>query len=580
MYMKNMRKILLLLFIGGPLLSLSAQKDVPKWMNKAKNAVLTIETFKEDGTKLHTGTGFFISETGDAVSDYVLFEGADKAVVTDAAGNTMPVVLILGADDFYDVVKFKVDVPKKTAALSIASEAVQQGKPAYMLLYSKEKNPVFKKGTVKEVSKLKDSYNYYEIELPFESSFLSTPVLTAEGEVFGMIQADASGKDKTFAISPGYVNSLRVSSNDFFNRTYSSIGIRKAWPEDPDQALIALYLSASQDPKTYLETLNDFISTFPDYPDGYLNRASHYLFQRSALASTDAEQKKMLDLAKQDMNTAFKNNKKKGEAYYSQAKLIYNIAISDSTLEKDEWSVEKALSIVQKAIGEEDLPLYRHLEADINYSLGRYDKAYELYMSVNKSDMAAPATFYWAAKSRQNMPDADVNEVIVLIDSAVALGKTSGRPEEIGAYLLENVELKLQQERYKDVVADYDAYFDLMKGNVGAAFYFYREQAKFRLNDLEGALKDIEEAIRLNPNEADYYAEQASVYVRKRDYVKAEAAIRKALDIQPDYAACYRLLGVCHMRQNKKEEACAALNKAKELGDPVADKLVKENCGD
>lgn len=577
--MKNMRKILLLLFISGSFLPLVAQKDVPKWMNKAKNTVLSIETYKKDGTKLRTGTGFLISETGDAVSDYVLFEGADKAVVTDAAGNAMPVTLILGADDFYDVVKFKVEVPKKTTALSIAPQAVQKGEFVYVLLYSNDKNPVFKKATVKEVSKLKDSYSYYEIELPFEASYLSAPVLTEEGEVFGMVQADASGKNKTFAISPGYVNSLRVSSNDFFNKTYSSIGIRKAWPEDPDQALMALYLSASQDPKTYLETLNDFISTFPDYPDGYLNRASHYLFQRKALVSTEAEQDKMLGMAKQDMNTAFKNTKKKGEAYYNQAKLIYNIAVSDSTLQKEEWSVEKALSTVQKAIGEEDLPLYRQLEADIHYFLGRYDKAYELYMLVNKSDMAAPASFYWAAKSKQNMPDADVNEVILLMDSAVARGLTSGIPKEIGAYLLENIDLKLQQERYKEAVSGYDTYFDLMKGNVGDAFYFYREQAKFRLNDLEGALKDIDQAIRLNPNEADYYAEQASLYVRKRNYTEAEVAIKKALNLQPEYAACYRLLGVCYMRQNKKDDACAALNKAKEMGDPVADKLIKENCG-
>ena len=32
------------------------------------------------------------------------------------------------------------------------------------------------------------------------------------------------------------------------------------------------------------------------------------------------------------------------------------------------------------------------------------------------------------------------------------------------------------------------------------------------------------------------------------------------------------------MGQGKKEEACEAFNKAKELGDPVVDKLIKEHC--
>ena len=33
-----------------------------------------------------------------------------------------------------------------------------------------------------------------------------------------------------------------------------------------------------------------------------------------------------------------------------------------------------------------------------------------------------------------------------------------------------------------------------------------------------------------------------------------------------------------YVRQGKKAEACEAFNKAKELGDPVVDKLIKEHC--
>lgn len=578
--MRNMRKITLFIIICCQFLSLAAQKDVPKWMNKAKNAVLSVETYRKDGSKLRTGTGFFINEDGEAVSDYELFKGAEKAFVTDSEGKKMPVTIILGADELYDVVKFKVSVPKKVTAFPLAQEPVGKGETAYLLTYSTEKKPVFFQGIVNEVSKLKDAYSYYEIDLPFEEKLLSVPVLTSDGRVFGLVQADASGKNRTFAVSVGYVNSLRVTSSDLFNKTYSTIGIRKAWPEDADQALVALYLyGSSQDAKTYLETLNDFILTYPDSEDGYLGRAGHYLFQRKQLALTEAEEKTFLDLAKRDLNTAFKNNPKKGEAYFNRAKLIYNVAVGDTTLRQEEWSANAALADVRKAIEEEDLPLYRQLEADINYSEKQYDKAYDLYMSVNKSDMATPSSFYWAAKSKQNIPGTELTEVVALLDSAIAKGKVFGRPDETGIYILENVDLKMQLERYKEVVADYDAYFDLMKGNVSDAFYYYREQAKFRLNDLEGSLKDINEAIRLNANEPDYYAEQASVYVRLKDYDNAEIAIKKALELRPDYAACYRLLGICKMRQNKKDEACQAFNKAKELGDTVAEKLIKENCG-
>ena len=136
--------------------------------------------------------------------------------------------------------------------------------------------------------------------------------------------------------------------------------------------------------------------------------------------------------------------------------------------------------------------------------------------------------------------------------------------------------MKLMQ--YKEAVDDYDLYYLLMGGRVSDAFFYYREQAKFRLGDLAGALKDIREAIKMSPQDPNYYAEEASIYIRMQTCDQALASIEKALSIAPDFAACYRLKGVCFIRQEKKAEACAAFQKAKELGDPVADKLIQEHC--
>ena len=104
------------------------------------------------------------------------------------------------------------------------------------------------------------------------------------------------------------------------------------------------------------------------------------------------------------------------------------------------------------------------------------------------------------------------------------------------------------------------------------------EQAKFRAGDLEGALKDIQAAIQGSPSTPDYYAEEASIYVRQQKYEEALKSIERAIAIAPGFGACYRLRGVCYVRLEKKTEACEAFNKAKELGDPLAGKLIKEHC--
>lgn len=575
-----MKRILLLILICCHLLPATAQKNAaPKWMDKSKKAVVLITTYGKDGTKLTSGTGIFVSETGDVLTAYDLFKGAEKATVTDVEGKIYTVTTIVGADELYDVIKVKAETPKKVQFFPIAADPLAVGAVAYLLPYTTEKKADFEQGTITEVSKLKDPYSYYKLSIPLEDARVNSPILNAEGEVFGLAQADASGKkDVSYAVSASYVNSLSIAPTDFLNSVYNSIGIKKAWPADVEQAQVALFLKGStQDVKTYLETLNDFIATFPSSVDGYLNRANHYAGRRAELASTPAEQDKYLKLALDDIETASKYSNKKGDVYYNKAKLIYSVAATDTTLTDPAWTVQAAMETIQKAISEEDLPVYHQLAGDIHFFLKEFDQAYNEYMIVNNSDLASPSSFFWAAKAKENTPGFNIGDVIALLDNAV---EKCGLPltSDAGQFILERVDWKLRLSQYAEAVEDYDLYYKAMNGSVGSDFYFYREQAKFRAGDMDGALADIKEAVRLSPDIPDYRAEEASVYVRLKNYTEALACIDEALKVAPDFAACYRLKGICYVRMEKKAEACEALNKAKELGDPLAERLIKEHC--
>lgn len=571
--------LLLLILICCHLLPATAQKNAPKWMDKSKKAVVLITTYGKDGAKLTSGTGFYVSETGDVLAAYDLFKGAEKATITDVDGKTYPVTAIVGADELYDVIKVKSEAPKKVQFLPIASDPLAVGTAAYLLPYTTAKTLNFGQGTITEVSKLKDPYSYYKLSIPLEDGQVNAPILNAEGQVFGLAQADASGKkDVSYAVSAAYTNSLSVAATDFLNTVYNNIGIKKAWPADEEQAQVALFLKGStQDAKSYLETLNDFIATFPNSADGYLNRASHYAGRRAELVSTPAEQANYLNKALDDIKTASKFSDKKGDVYYNQAKLIYNVAAGDTTLTDPAWSVQAALETIQKAIQEEDLPVYHQLAGDIHFFLKEYEQAYNEYMVVNNSDLASPTSFYWAAKAKENVTGFNIGDIIALLDGAI---EKSGLPltPEAGQYILERIDWKLRLSQYAEAIADYDLYYKAMNGDVTSNFYYYREQAKFRSDDLEGALADIKEAIRLSPDIPDYRAEEASVYVRMKNYNDALTSIDNALKVAPDFAACYRLKGICYVRMEKKAEACEALNKAKELGDPLAERLIKEHC--
>jgi tetratricopeptide (TPR) repeat protein len=570
-----MKKYLLLICLCSCCLPATAQKKRPKWVEKAKKSVILLEIEDRNGT-LRKGNGFFVQENGEAVSDYTLFAGAAKAFATDADGHRFPVTQILGADEFYDVIRFKVGVPKRVTALPLAAAKPEQGTEAFLLPYGLDKQAALPGGTIVEVSKIKE-YGYFKIDAPLDPSQISLPLLTPEGEVFAMAQADASGNHQTYGISVPYILGIRMASMDVFNKTYAAMNIRKAWAGTPEEAQVALMLYATQqDAPTYLETLNDFIATFPDIPAGYLNRASHYAYHRKELAASETEQLHLLSLAQADMETAGKYMENNGEHFYEQAKLIYGVVSGDSTLQTPAWSMEAAWANIRKALSGNDEPAYHQLEGDIAFYQGDYGPAYESYRRVSQSPLASGISCYMAAKARQQMPGSNLIEVISLIDSAIE--KSAALPNDALAYLQENADLKMQLGMYEAAVADYDRCYTLMAGNVSDAFYYLREQAKFRSGDLEGARKDISSAIILNPQNALYYAEEASVHLRRQQPDKAQESLQKAISIDPDFTSSYRLLGVSYLRQAKKDEACKAFLKAKELGDPLVDKLIKENC--
>lgn len=574
-----MKKIALCMIICCQVLWVAAQTKAPKWMDKERKAVVSIATFDKDNKQIGSGTGFFINESGDILSAYSLFKNAAKATVTDADGKAYDVTHIIGADELYDAIKVKVSVPKKVAFLPMATEPLANGTTVYLLPYSTGKISKFGQGTVTEVSKLKDPFNYYKTSIPMETGWQNAPVLTENGEVFGLAQEDASGKkENSYAVSAGYANSLAMSSADVFNTVYSTIKIRKAWPTDVEQAQVALFLkSSTENPQTYLETLNDFIATFPNSSEGYLNRASHYAYHRTELASDAAGQAQLLNKALEDMDAAARFANKKSDVLYNHAKLIYGIAATDTTIADEKWSMQAALETIGKAIQEDNSPVNHQLQGDIYFFMEDYEKAFDDYMIINNSEFATPATWYWASKAKAQIPGSNFGEMIALLDSAI---NRCGTPPtaEAAPYILERTELKLKLMNYADAIADYNLYYDIMNGRVNDSFYYYREQAKFRSNDLEGALADIQKAIQISPDDPNYLAEEASVYMRMEKYTEALASIDKALTLAPDFAACYRLRGVCFVRQKKSAEACESLRKAKELGDPLAERLIKEHC--
>lgn len=564
-----MKKTILLLMGGLCLGTAVRAQGLPKWAEKARRAVFSVITYTADNKILNTGNGFYIDESGTAVSDYALFKGADHAVVVTADGTELPVCYIMGANDMYDVVKFKTEKEKKPTALQAAPTPPAQGETVYLLPYSTQKATPGQNGTVARIDTIRHQSFYYTVNMQTSDKHVSCPVMNAAGQVVGMVQKNAgTDSQESYVIGIGYATALGINALSGNDAALNNIGIKKGLPEDEAQALVYLYMMSTQLPtESYLGLLNDFIARYPNNSEGYLRRATCYMTMDddSHNALADADMKQSLDVAS-----------KKDEAYFSLAKLLYsyNLHRGDKAPYGD-WGWEHTCREIGKAIALNDQPLFHQTEGDIYFAMRDYDRAFTAYEAVNRSSLASATTFYAAAQAKELQPGSDKAEVLALLDSAVA---TFIPPygNEAAPYLYERARVKTELEKYREAVMDYNAFYEAMLGQVSAEFYITREQAEMKCRMFKQALEDVDKAVELEPANAEYWVEKGGVHLRVNQADEAIAALRKALAIDDKNAGAYRMLGYCQLQKGDKKEGINHLQKAVELGDDVAGGLLEK----
>lgn len=564
-----MKKIFWILI--GCLLPQLVLAQAPQWAEKAKKAVFSIVTYNKENKIKGTGNGFYIDAQGTALSDYSLFEGAEKAVIINADGKQLDVTHILGANSMYDIVKFRTPVEKKQVNLVLASQPAKVGETIYLLPYSTQKAANCQTGKVTTVDSIGNNSFYYTLEMKTGEKTISCPIMNANGELLGMIQKNASEDSmESYAIGATYGAALNISALSMNDGALNKIGIKKALPDTEDQALVYLYMSAEQlDKDSYLSVLNDFLTQYPTSMEGYIRRANYYMASEDEAqqALADADLKKALDVA---------SNKE--DAYYQVAKTIYSYVLSLEGKEPyKEWTLDKALELIRSAIQISQQPLHIQLEGDILFALGNYADAFISYDKVNQSPLASAATLYSAAKTKQLMEGSDINEVLALMDKAIEQ-LTKPYFGEAAPYFYERAELRAQAGKFREAVMDYNTFHEAVSGDVTALFYYQREQAEMQCRMYQQALNDINKAVEMDPNDVDFLVEKGSVHLRVNQLDEAIAAFNKAISMNDQYAAAYRMLGYCQAMQKKTKEACANFAKAKELGDEVVNQLIEKYC--
>lgn len=84
------------------------------------------------------------------------------------------------------------------------------------------------------------------------------------------------------------------------------------------------------------------------------------------------------------------------------------------------------------------------------------------------------------------------------------------------------------------------------------------------------ALIEINEALNLNPKNADCYYIRGMILEKMNDFNKALTDYKKTLDLNPKHKDATMKCGIMYAKLNDKSKACEYLKMACELGEPKA----------
>ena len=532
----------------------------PSWVKKATKSVFTLKTFAADGSLIASSNGFFVGSNGEAISNFTPFKGAARAIVIDAGGKEWPVSGIMGANDMYDVVKFRVEA-QKTQPLVVASAIAPVGSNVWFLPYRDTKN--VRQGAVRKAEKFMNAYAYYTVALQISELNVSCPLLNDNGEVLGLMQQPASAKDSlSYAVSALFADSLKITGLSLNDLSLRQTQIRLELPDNMQEALLMMYMANSAaDSATYVRMMDEFIRKFPNAYDGYVYRAQ---FAAGNGHYADAER---------DMQQALKVADKKEEAHYAYARIIYNKEIFQSDKPFAAWSLDKALEEVRTANTLQPSPTYSQMEANILFAQKKYDEAYTIYQALTKTNLSGAEIWFSAARCKELQKDTTA--YLALLDSTMS---TFSKPylKEAAPYLWTRANARMDAGKYREAVVDMNDYEQLMAANVNARFYYIRHQAEIGGHLYQQALNDITRAIQLEPKEVLYQAEKASLQIRVGLYDDAITIARECIATDGQASDGYLFLGLAQCLKGNKKEGLPNLQKAKELGDPQAESLIEK----
>jgi hypothetical protein len=206
--------------------SIFASENLPILIKRIKPSVVIVFAYDNKGDFLQLGSGFFISQNGDIITNYHVIQGASSAEIKTADEKTYPITYIVAGDEQNDIIRLSVNIPSQYVyPLSLSKTIPEVGER--IIVYG---SPLGLENTVSDgiVSAIRDVPDFgkvIQITAPISPGSSGSPVLNMQGEVIGIASFQmVEGQNLNFAIPSEKIISLVLTEENKISITEKVFG--------------------------------------------------------------------------------------------------------------------------------------------------------------------------------------------------------------------------------------------------------------------------------------------------------------------------------------------------------------------
>jgi len=252
-----------------------AQPKLKDLIKDRERAVFKVLTYDRNKTPLASGSGFFISSNGTAISNVHVFKDAYSAKIKLVDGKELNVQYIIDFDESYDLIKFKID-GSNLPFLTPYNGKIEKGENVFTIGSPLGLESTVSTGIVSNVREFEGYGRVIQITAPISHGSSGGTVFNENGYLIGVTTFGITeGQNLNFAVDIKKIQQLK--------RTLNATVLQYATTFNSDLYMLkGLSAMANNEYQKAVDFFTKYINQKPKNDIGYLRRGNAYKELRDA----------------------------------------------------------------------------------------------------------------------------------------------------------------------------------------------------------------------------------------------------------------------------------------------------------